>query len=63
MPACSSHWEAHRDGYADETPDIGRGVAEDRVAIGDQEAGRSVVRARLNPAIPVSNRHYDELAR
>jgi hypothetical protein len=44
MPACSSHWEAHRDGYADEKPDIGRGVAADGVAIGDQDAGRSVVR-------------------
>ena len=63
MPACSSHGEAHRDGYADEKPAIGRGVAKDRVAIGDQEAGRSVVRARVNPAIPVSNRHHDELAR
>jgi hypothetical protein len=30
---------------------------------GDREAGRSVVRARFNPAIPVSNRHHDELAR
>jgi len=41
MPACSSHWEAHRDGYADEKPDIGRGVAADSVAIGDQDAGQS----------------------
>jgi hypothetical protein len=63
MPACSSHWEAHRDGYAEEKPDIGRGVAADSAKIGDREAGRSVVRARFNPAIPVSNRHHDELAR
>jgi Flp pilus assembly protein TadD len=43
-------------------PDGGRGVAGEGVAIGDRDRPEHA-RARFNQAIPVSNRHHDELAR
>jgi hypothetical protein len=62
MPACSSHWEAHQDGGMDETRTYGRGVAGIvwRLEIRWRPEYKP---AQFSHAIPVSNRHQEELAR